>query len=312
MWIIPSKHPLYSVYAQECVDSKEELSELSGQLEQSLMWRSRVLSLKIWSGKWSKVYWLPHLFGRTLKPSRSKDFTERYTASLEDIRVNHSVKQENKEVLETQGTYGHTSKPGLQQLALFGASSKTSVTTSISDTSKSEQTYKDLVTQCNKEFFQRTKLALHTYAKDSSSLPWPTPISSMGGSNNNSHLHGTNLVGAVKTWTTPVASDLSFRNTKYKQGGNPLSYQVKEWTTPSARDWKDSPGMIAQRKDGKSRMDQLPRQVFHWDKVNSNGSGKPLGLNPAWVLQLMGTTIEKTFFAWREMELLSKRQSSHG
>lgn len=33
------------------------------------------------------------------------------------------------------------------------------------------------------------------------------------------------------------------------------------WVTPSARDWKDSPGMTAQREDGRSRIDQLPRQV---------------------------------------------------
>lgn len=33
------------------------------------------------------------------------------------------------------------------------------------------------------------------------------------------------------------------------------------WITASARDWKDSPGMTATRPDGRSRIDQLPRQV---------------------------------------------------
>ena len=33
------------------------------------------------------------------------------------------------------------------------------------------------------------------------------------------------------------------------------------WVTPSARDWKDTPGMVAQR-DGKDRNDQLPRQAY--------------------------------------------------
>jgi len=33
------------------------------------------------------------------------------------------------------------------------------------------------------------------------------------------------------------------------------------WITPSARDWKDTPGMTAQR-DGRDRTDQLPRQAF--------------------------------------------------
>ena len=33
------------------------------------------------------------------------------------------------------------------------------------------------------------------------------------------------------------------------------------WTTPSARDWKDTPGMATERRDGRSRQDQLPRQA---------------------------------------------------
>ena len=37
-----------------------------------------------------------------------------------------------------------------------------------------------------------------------------------------------------KIWPTPVASDTSLRNTKYKQGGTPLSLAVKIWPTPTA------------------------------------------------------------------------------
>ena len=33
------------------------------------------------------------------------------------------------------------------------------------------------------------------------------------------------------------------------------------WVPPAARDWKDTPGMVAQR-DGKDRVDQLPRQAY--------------------------------------------------
>lgn len=33
------------------------------------------------------------------------------------------------------------------------------------------------------------------------------------------------------------------------------------WITASARDWKDTPGMSTERPDGRSRIDQLPRQV---------------------------------------------------
>ena len=33
------------------------------------------------------------------------------------------------------------------------------------------------------------------------------------------------------------------------------------WVTPSSRDWKDTPGMAIEREDGRSRLDQLPRQA---------------------------------------------------
>lgn len=33
------------------------------------------------------------------------------------------------------------------------------------------------------------------------------------------------------------------------------------WVTPSARDWKDTAGMATTREDGRSRLDQLPRQA---------------------------------------------------
>lgn len=38
-------------------------------------------------------------------------------------------------------------------------------------------------------------------------------------------------------------------------------HQAAPWVTPSTRDWKDSPGMATERPDGRSRIDQLPRQM---------------------------------------------------
>ena len=62
------------------------------------------------------------------------------------------------------------------------------------------------------------------------------------------------------------------------------------WVTPAARDWKDSPGMVAQR-DGKDRLDQLPQQAYlaGWPTTTATDAsrgvkearpwdtGKPLG-----------------------------------
>ncbi len=40
-----------------------------------------------------------------------------------------------------------------------------------------------------------------------------------------------------------------------------LPMDVAGWVTATSRDWKDTPGMVAQR-DGKDRNDQLPRQAY--------------------------------------------------
>jgi len=343
MWIIPSNHPLYSAYAPECVASKEELNLLSDQLEQSLMWRSKPLSLKTWSDKWSRVYWLPHLFGRTLKPSHQNNFTEKYTASLADIPASHFQLPEKEAEEKIPVTSGPTSNQWSGQLDLFGASSKTSPDILPSDTEKSDQTWNNLVTRLKKEYSQRKKLALLTRESDCSSSQWRTPT--VAETHNQDYSTQIYLQNQVK-WTTPTANDNN-RSTKYQQGGTALSMQVKEnWKTPQANDGE---GGIMYEKTGDGHFklrDQVhwptPRssewkgtgpkgsksQKYRLEKhyldatveetdgqpspENPNTNGKRLVLNPAWVLQLMGTTLEKTFFAWREMELLNKQQNSHG
>lgn len=270
MWILPKNHPLYSAFVPASLeDLKLELNMLySNESELPLMRKSKPLSLKTFYAGWKKTYWMQHLSGRILKPSLTQNFVERYTVLLEDIHVSHSLMLEDSKEQKTQDTYGLTSKMESMQLDLFSVSLKTSPTTLILDTNKLKQTWKDLAIQLNKEYTQRKKLALLTSGSDYSS----------------------------SLWTTPCADDTGDRKSKYAQGGSPLSYQVKLWTTPSQRDYKDTYGMETVRKDGTSRLDQLPRQVFQWDKESNSLPGKPPALNPEWVAQLMGTTLEKIFF----------------
>jgi len=89
MWIIPSNLSVSFQCAPVCGGSKEELNELALMYEQNAMWKSKPLSAKIWLNKWSRVYWLPHLFSRTLKNSMAGRFVEEYTASLQDGLVSH-------------------------------------------------------------------------------------------------------------------------------------------------------------------------------------------------------------------------------
>jgi len=103
MWIIPSNHPLYSACAPDLVDSKEDLSELSEELEQFVTWKTKRLPLKTWCAKWSKVLWIQHLFGRMLKPSHGNYLLEKYISSLGDIHANQQampVKSSEKQITD--------------------------------------------------------------------------------------------------------------------------------------------------------------------------------------------------------------------
>ncbi len=79
----------------------------------------------------------------------------------------------------------------------------------------------------------------------------------------------TGSTECLLTWkhrTTPAGRSLSqlVPSTRPTEGiGSGL------WPTPTTRDWKDSPGMsFAPRKDGASRLDLVPRQVY-WIAQNT-------------------------------------------
>ena len=43
------------------------------------------------------------------------------------------------------------------------------------------------------------------------------------------------------------------------------------WVTPTVRDWKDSPGMSTETEDGRTRLDQLPRQATLATRLTASG-----------------------------------------
>lgn len=323
MWIIPSTLPLYSAFAQECADSKEALSGYSAALEQSLMWKSKHLSFTTWLRKWNRVYWIPLLFGRTLKPSLQKTFTEKYTALLPDIRVSHSAMPEIGGGQMINDTFFHIYSKLLKQLNLFGASLKTFPDTSAWDMTKFTETFGIWVMRLRQKYSQRLKLALHTKEKGFSSLQWTTVTSQQ--QHTKYQQGGTPLMAQVNTWATPDtgkrgarALDLVDGNTATKRSskqvrGIDLNTQVMKFPTPNSRDGKGGYQHGRIRK-GKISMDTLDVAVQYFrPRPDSNSTiGKSREqLNPGWVAQLMGTTLEKTFFACTEMELLSKQPKKH-
>lgn len=70
----------------------------------------------------------------------------------------------------------------------------------------------------------------------------------------------------LAAWPTPVVGDMTVgpRPPDKKRGPAPglqSATALAGWVTPTTRDWKDTSGMTAQR-DGKERLDQLPRQAY--------------------------------------------------
>jgi len=112
-------------------------------------------------------------------------------------------------------------------------------------------------------------------------------------------------------WPTPQVFDTlppktgeALERNKKKGGCSNLREYVHMagWVTPNSRDWKDTSGQTTKRKDGRSRIDQLPRQAYQIEltqpmrqKPNGEvltGSGAEMEsggqLNPAHSRWLMG------------------------
>ena len=93
------------------------------------------------------------------------------------------------------------------------------------------------------------------------------------------------------SWPTPKAGDSKgqqWRTNQAKGNNLPREIAVRNWPTPCTRDYKgiNSPEVLT-RKDGKSRMDQLPNAVaYGGTQTQQKGH-----LNPPWVEWLMGWPI---------------------
>jgi len=99
--------------------------------------------------------------------------------------------------------------------------------------------------------------------------------------------------------------------TKYSGNGcGPNLASLVAWGTPTTRDYKDGTAKSVENVPTNGLLGRMVHSTVgqpHPDNHNMNG--KNLVLNPEWVLQLMGTTLEKTFFAWREMPLSNRPQN---
>ena len=127
---------------------------------------------------------------------------------------------------------------------------------------------------------------------------WPTPVHSEARQGLQIRREGkkgtqTSLSTAVLTWPTPVASDISMRTTKYKQGGTALSLAVQTWPTPRTK------GMCG----GSGSWDLLNKNTTV-EEARLMGAGNGGQLNPPWVEWLMGWPI-----GWTDLKPLGMDKS---
>lgn len=325
MWILPNQiAKQYSASVLDSLELKEESKELLDRFELRLMWKSKPLLSGTFSMVWKRGWWLRHLFGQTLKHSRTDDFVIRYTESLPDIHANLLAMRGNEKapmILDTCGLIYEESK---SQLDLFGRSTKTWRDTLRSDLRKYQEIFGGWVTSLRQESTQRKKLARHIKENESSFLQWGTPTAlsrprnedtlmkcldfRQGNGQNSVPLYLEEQVMMGKSnWGTPRVTTNGGRGSLDNPEQSRLEDQVlKSFPTPNAT--------MVQKYGANKHQNDLEVMARSGQLVqgpNTNGKN-PGQLNPAWVAQLMGTTLEKTFFACTETELCRKPLSSPG
>lgn len=268
MWIIPKNlHTSLSVLDTEALTSdSEELSELFAQ---SLLARSKPSPAKTWSRrlKQGSLTLLP--YGRILKPSLGQRFVDQWTSSLEASLASPSAPQVVDEETTTQDTFGPTSceaSDSWDTLPLFssrtsrGSSAQSSqVTSGVTPQVRpfctmSSVSWSAWVTLQRQEYSARARLASPISVNECSS--WALDATS----------HTISVSGCHRSSEQESAEQRPpHQEALISTAGSPQESPESKWATPTARDHFEASMKtpLAPRKDGKHRVDLLPRQVHH-------------------------------------------------
>lgn len=321
MWIIPNTHTHYSAFAADMVALNSALDLRELDIEQSLMWRSKRISANSWFQKCKRVSYLPHLFGRTLKPCQWRRFETELISSLPVIRASHFPQPAPGKAQNQKNICGGTLPTLSEQSDLFGYSAKTSSVTPASDCGKSSAIWKDSVIERNGEYLARLSAVRRIRGNEFSSWAtgldspqatlWPTPTAQdtiqMGGNPDHPD-RGTTLGGAVRNWATPSVDSPGIKVNRLvdKNGAPPqlghrmfdretgrnaqvgLTQQVqimqRNWPTPAAHECRL--GYQDRSKPGtKGTQLSLTTLVVDAAGGRSEASGQ---LSPNWTEWLMG------------------------
>ena len=248
------------------------------------------------------VTFLPESEGGVL-PSDLLDGLMKEPSGLEAVPANHSPQQEKQQeptTSVTSGRCGSTSSASASLASSLVSRLKQQLTTDGSILFK--MTWKEKVTPSGRSVSLLRASVPRTSGRGYGS--WPTPTSAPVGNNVDLMCSGDgrktpNKLGwaaALASWPTPTQTDaIRSPSENFTTPNITLNHAavLAGWVTPTTREGKDSPGMATTGKDGRSRLDQLPRQAQLLD-FGETPSGSPARtenrgqLNPQFSRWLMG------------------------
>jgi hypothetical protein len=251
VWIIPPS--MSSPCVQEEEDSTLGLEWRCQMLAQHAMWRGKSIPSRYWRRVCKTNSWMQHLAGLISPPLMANRGAESWIASLVAIRASRSQQPESVSEKVTPDISGPTSPESLVRSSQSGASLRTSGDISASASSRSGETFADLVTRLKLDYSVRRKSVLPT--SENGSTSWPTPRASPN----------------ENRTTRPTPSQENGQHGKYLAG------EVQRcWPTAAARDWKS----------GKASPATLTKNARPLNEaVQAQDGGK---LNPEWVCLLQG------------------------
>ena len=242
-------------------------------------------------------------------PCAAQDGRMTAPSGQDPVPASLSARQAKEKGLLTSGTCGPPSSVSSASAALTSfLASRLQALTALHGSTLYRLTWKQRTTPAGRSIPALRASVPRT--SDKGCTGWPTPRSVAAGPDfaiamrKNSGGMSLQTTAQLAGWPTP-------RSVESGHGtGNPTrafnrkariedTVFLAGWVTPSARDGKDTPGMAAERLDGRNRTDQLPRQAATTYPCRLTVSGKMLTgfcagmesggqLNPALARWLMG------------------------
>lgn len=312
MWILPKSliqsHSELSAFAQDTEGLNLELSELDKSSSPWLFVNSKPTPLQTFYARWKRAPYLQRLFGRILKPSQWKSFTDAWICLQGASHASHSAVQEVEKEQKIPDTYSHILNDSLKLLSPDVCSWKMSMALLLPPSSvipgmtrkghpfcfMSVENWNDWATSWRRAASLRKKWGLPTEGIDGSFMEnWPTP-------DTNNYRDGSTLRKDTNLKEGGSHGVSLHHKVYYLLNGQPHQVTTNapeknhvQFPTPRASDAEGGRMLTEQTEQG---FRSIRKASGIWFGAKLRGAvemGKPpqVHLNPNWVEQLMGIPV---------------------